>query len=159
MTLDEVCTRREALKKIGSWLGKGAAAVAGTYTVVSLADYVCGVEARADGSTHRIPGLDYVFDGGVYLCSTSGYKTKFFVQKALNRKENDLRFLFEVPDLYEFVGKHVQPKYENGELLGLGFNDNHSSEIALAFRIDGQLYHAYKKIDGRILALLQKYNK
>jgi len=105
----------------------------------------------------KVPGLDYEFDGGVYIGGAPDFpKDRYKFRRSY--KKTDLSRLFEVEALYQLIGKDIESKYKNGQLITLTFDNDNNSEIAISFKIDNQYFVGFKKIDDEILKTLQQYD-
>lgn len=115
--------------------------------------------AEASTRMNKVPGLDYEFDGGVYIWKTPEFpKDRYKFSSAYKQRDNDLDRLFKIPELYSTIGKYLEPAYKRNELISLAFDKNNSKEIAVSIKSGNNYYVGFKRIDASILSTLQKYN-
>jgi len=143
-------SKRETLGKLLT--GLEALVIGGS--IVGLAKKV-----GAGEQLKKVPGLDYEFDGGVYIWGESGFpKHRFKYRRAYKKEDGDLERLFTKSELYNFIGKHIEPKYKSNELIKLAFDDDNPNEIGVSFKIGKNYYIGFQKINRDILKIFQQYN-
>lgn len=107
------------------------------------------------GVMKKVPGLDYEFDGGVYIAGSPGYpKGRVEFQHSLNIREKDIEKIFTDPILKDNLGSKVKPLYDKQQLLGVVYSDNNNSQCVFVFRVNGVLYHAFQSISPETYSAL-----
>ncbi|MFC1591683.1 hypothetical protein ACFL43_04090 [Thermodesulfobacteriota bacterium] len=126
-----------------------------------LPDDMVGEGIRQEQSQYkmtRVPGLDYDFDGGVFIGGAKDFpKKRWNFPKQLEQKEGELIHVIKDKNLYNFIGKHIQPRYN--DIAVFGYNPNNTHEIGISFKVNDKYYVAFKKIDPSILSLIDSYDK